>query len=163
MAVERLTDKQQAFVLCYLESLNATDAAQRAGYKGKRSTLAVVGHENLRKPAIVRELERRSEEGQLLRNAKGEESRRVKVYLIRAENGLIKIGKTIDVEQRFRSLNMSSPVDLELVHVFDTLFGDELEESLHAAYDDKRVKGEWFNLTDSDIAKIVKLYGQPDR
>jgi len=48
----RLTDKQRAFVEAYLETLNATEAARRAGYKGNGKTLKSVGHENLTKPYI---------------------------------------------------------------------------------------------------------------
>jgi phage terminase small subunit len=49
---EGLTDKQQLFVEHYLACLNATEAAARAGYQGKRNILAVTGHENLRNPKI---------------------------------------------------------------------------------------------------------------
>lgn len=48
-----LTGKQQLFVAHYLDTLNATEAAKKAGYKGKRSTLAVIGYENLRKPNVA--------------------------------------------------------------------------------------------------------------
>lgn len=44
-----LTPLQRKFVLAYIETLNATESAARAGYKGKRSTLAVVGSQNIRK------------------------------------------------------------------------------------------------------------------
>lgn len=47
-----LTEKQQAFVQHYVICLNATEAAERAGYGGSRATLAVTGHENLRNPKI---------------------------------------------------------------------------------------------------------------
>ena len=49
---EQLTDKQWAFVLAYAETMNKTEAAARAGYKGDRNTLGVVGFENLSKPKI---------------------------------------------------------------------------------------------------------------
>ena len=55
---EKLTNKQQAFVLEYLACFNATEAAKKAGYKGNRGTLAVVGSENLRKPKILAEIRR---------------------------------------------------------------------------------------------------------
>ena len=50
-----LTDKQRVFVEKYLGAahFNATESARAAGYKGNRNTLAVVGHENLRKPKIA--------------------------------------------------------------------------------------------------------------
>ena len=52
-----LTGKQKLFVKAYLAYgeptfLNATQSAKRAGYHGKISVLAVVGHTNLRKAKI---------------------------------------------------------------------------------------------------------------
>ena len=47
---EKLTAKQQAFVEQYLVSLNASDAALRAGYSKK--TAPYIGAENLKKPLI---------------------------------------------------------------------------------------------------------------
>ncbi|MFA6270687.1 MAG: terminase small subunit [Candidatus Paceibacterota bacterium] len=155
-----LTKKQMAFVEHYVESLNASDAARHAGYSYR--TAGVIGHENLRKPEVAEEIERRLDQGKARREIRAVVAARVKVYLILAENGLVKIGKTIDVERRFQSLNSMSPVDLKLVYVFDTLFGDELEEDLHARYETKRVKGEWFALTEKDVDEIISCYGQPN-
>jgi phage terminase small subunit len=52
MAANKLTDKQQLFVLHYLECLNGTKAAKLAGYNGEDNALAVIAYENLRKPHI---------------------------------------------------------------------------------------------------------------
>ena len=52
-----LTAKQKQFVEEYLIDLNATQAAIRAGYS--KRTAEVQGHENLRKPYISSEIERR--------------------------------------------------------------------------------------------------------
>lgn len=54
-----LTPKQQRFVDAYLTSLNATDAARKAGYKGNDVTLGAVGKENLQKPLIKQYLTKR--------------------------------------------------------------------------------------------------------
>ena len=48
-----LTGKQQLFVDHYLDTLNATEAAARAGYKGSRNVLSVVGYDNVRKPKLA--------------------------------------------------------------------------------------------------------------
>lgn len=47
-----LTDKQRRFVDFYLTSLNATEAAKKAGYSSR--TAHQMGYENLRKPDIRR-------------------------------------------------------------------------------------------------------------
>ena len=55
----KLTDKQQAFINHYLITLNGTEAARRAGYKGNDVTLASVAYENLRKPHLREEIDNR--------------------------------------------------------------------------------------------------------
>lgn len=58
-AVE-LTPRQSRFVDEYILDLNATQAAIRAGYSEK--TAFAMGHENLRKPKIAEEVQRRMDE-----------------------------------------------------------------------------------------------------
>lgn len=53
----RLTAKQKRFIDEYLVDLNATQAAIRAGYSKK--TAAFIGAENLKKPQIQAEVQRR--------------------------------------------------------------------------------------------------------
>ena len=48
----KLTDKQQAFVFEYAQSLNGTASARAAGYQGDTNTLGVIAHENLRKTKV---------------------------------------------------------------------------------------------------------------
>lgn len=52
-----LTAKQELFVQEYLKDLNATQAAIRAGYSS--NTASETGYENLRKPQIAAEIEKR--------------------------------------------------------------------------------------------------------
>jgi phage terminase small subunit len=53
-----LTGKQRAFVLHYLETMNATEATRRAGYRGNDTTLRVTATHNLAKPNIRAEIDR---------------------------------------------------------------------------------------------------------
>lgn len=57
----KLTDKQRAFVDAYCGEahFNATKAAKLAGYSGNRNTLNSIGSQNLAKPAIREEIDRR--------------------------------------------------------------------------------------------------------
>lgn len=56
-----LTLKQKAFINAYLETMNGVESAKRAGYKGDYNTLGVVANENIKKPKIKAEIERRME------------------------------------------------------------------------------------------------------
>ncbi len=54
-----LTDKQDRFISSYIVCWNATQAAREAGYKATSGSLRVIGHENLTKPNIKAEIEKR--------------------------------------------------------------------------------------------------------
>lgn len=56
------TDKQKAFIDWYVILLNGTESARRAKYKGNDNTLAAVASENLRKPKLRAEIDRRLRE-----------------------------------------------------------------------------------------------------
>lgn len=58
--VNGLTDKQRRFIEEYMVDCNATQAATRAGYSAK--TAYSIGDENLRKPVIKAEIDRRMAE-----------------------------------------------------------------------------------------------------
>ena len=78
------------------------------------------------------------------------------VYLVRADNGLYKIGKAKDVEDRFKTFGSTCACKLELIH---TVYSDkphDLERRLHNRYAEKRSHGEWFALTDSDVKEITQ-------
>jgi len=58
MSKKSLTAKQDKFVKAYLlNGGNATKAAKKAGYKGNKHTLQIVGSENLLKPVISKAIE----------------------------------------------------------------------------------------------------------
>jgi len=79
------------------------------------------------------------------------------VYLIRADNGLFKIGKTGNPKNRLKSLNTGSPCELRYVSIIKTDNMDDLEERLHYHFSNKRIRGEWFALTDEDVDRISQL------
>lgn len=58
-----LVPKQRAFVEEYVKCWNASEAARRAGYSEK--TAGSIGHENLKKPEISAEIERRVAESKM--------------------------------------------------------------------------------------------------
>lgn len=89
------------------------------------------------------------------------------VYLVRAENGLIKIGITKkDFEARLSNLRSISPVRLELVKVEWVKNAKAVEKELHQRFEDNRQHGEWFDLLDEDLKFAIDLlngYGSEDQ
>lgn len=71
-----MTEKQKRFVDEYLIDCNATQAAIRAGYSAK--TAYAIGEENLRKPDIKAQIDKRLEE---MRSQKTADVREILEYL----------------------------------------------------------------------------------
>lgn len=85
---------------------------------------------------------------------KKRESEKGYIYLIRASTGHYKIGRTKDITARFSFFVVKLPFEIELIHHFETPDMRTAEAALHEQYKAKRVNGEWFNLTDEDVAQI---------
>ena len=72
-------------------------------------------------------------------------------YIIKSHD-LYKIGKAIDVQKRVDSFRCGNPY-IELIKVIDGNY----EGHLHRYYKEKRVTGEWFSLSQDDIAAIDRV------
>jgi len=66
----------------------------------------------------------------------------VSTYVVGHEtSGLVKIGKSTNVAERFAALCMGSPVELSLLFCF----AGDYERKLHSAFRKYRLHGEWFD------------------
>lgn len=75
-----------------------------------------------------------------------------------------KIGCSADLDMRIRNIEQNLPDDVKLVHVWACKNYRRLELRFHNMYRTKRVKGEWFVLTDEDVQFMqsisAKGYGE---
>lgn len=79
------------------------------------------------------------------------------IYLMKnLRNGMIKIGWSTDPCFREQTLQSEEP-EVELF--FFAAGHIDLEASLHNRFATKRKRGEWFQLTDEDIAYVGKMVG----
>lgn len=79
------------------------------------------------------------------------------IYLIEAENGLVKIGKGQRVEDRVQSVRLHSPVRCRLIAAWP---GDaEDERTLHEHFASARDHGEWFRLEGGFSAYVESRRG----
>lgn len=77
------------------------------------------------------------------------------VYLMRCNrNQMIKIGRSHHPEHRERTLQAEEP-SIEMIYCMQT--DREVEKDLHAAFAEKRVRGEWFKLTTEEIEQAKSL------
>jgi len=81
------------------------------------------------------------------------------VYLLKSETGETKIGRTLKIDQRIFHFTTNLPYELSLILYTETDDYLGLERRLHEEYSDKRLRGEWFNLTDEDIKNITERQG----
>ena len=76
------------------------------------------------------------------------------VYLLRG-NDQHKIGRTKHVDDRMKQISQKLPFEIELVHAIETDDTETLEAQLHDRFADRRLKGEWFDLSEQDV-KIIQ-------
>lgn len=82
------------------------------------------------------------------------------VYLIQSTiGGPVKIGFSVDADQRRKTLQLSSPYPLLVIRLFqfDVYMGcaRSLESYLHNKFSKERIHGEWFNDTVIGILDTV--------
>lgn len=76
-------------------------------------------------------------------------------YLMKDKNtGLVKIGSSSDISVRIQTLSCGNPY-LSILAVLDK----NIEKELHLKFADKKIKGEFYNLTNEDVSHIIKKYG----
>lgn len=73
------------------------------------------------------------------------------VYILKTSKRLYKIGKTQDLQKRIAGYHTHLPILFKIIRQYMSDNMDTLEEVLHVIFQHKRVKGEWFELTNDDL------------
>ena len=74
------------------------------------------------------------------------------VYVIQADNGLCKIGRARDAQERLRQLSVASPCELRLIVAWPDGNPSFLEAFIHEMWKEYRVRGEWFCIPEKTVA-----------
>lgn len=82
------------------------------------------------------------------------------LYVMQNEYGLIKIGRSVDVERRRIALQTTERCQIKIVEIY-TGCGD-MEEDIHLDLDDHRLAGEWFDGSDEAKAVLRELIAGDD-
>lgn len=85
------------------------------------------------------------------------------LYVIEHPHGYKKIGKAANPEGRMNGLQTGSPYELERWLVVKYLepsslvYRDSLEQMVHDAIEDYHVRGEWFEIPDSQLLHALAM------
>lgn len=79
------------------------------------------------------------------------------VYLMQAENGYYKIGRSLDVSRRNKEHMRDYPLVIKVLHSFFCRNYVRAESQLLKMFDDKKLQGEWFALEKSDVDYIMGI------
>lgn len=80
------------------------------------------------------------------------------LYLIKNELGRYKIGISIDVGRRIKTLMMGGGAYMNLIKTWSTPFASAFEECFHARYVDHHCFGEWFDLPEDPTNEMDTLF-----
>lgn len=84
------------------------------------------------------------------------------VYIIEADHGFQKIGKTENLESRFRQLATASPFELRILLTFRVADASRFEALLHEKYAAYRTRAEWFKLPTDALKQLHELKDRLD-
>lgn len=83
---------------------------------------------------------------------------KTKVYVMIDKNtGYYKIGRSVNPKAREKTLQSEKPT-IELIHCYNAL--NRHEKELHNMFRDKRIRGEWFDLSGTDLNKINQYFNR---
>jgi len=83
------------------------------------------------------------------------------VYLLKV-NDRYKIGRTKNMELRFKRCIGLCPYPINLIWFLPTNDYAEIEKGLHKIFSDKRVHYEWFKLSDNEVKSIMDISSKSD-
>ena len=78
------------------------------------------------------------------------------VYLLHFGGEEYKIGCSNNVERRFREIKTQMPYEGKIIHAIETGDPEGIEAYWHQYFKGKRLKGEWFKLSASDVKYFKK-------
>lgn len=79
------------------------------------------------------------------------------IYIIKADTGHYKIGRSYNVPKRMRLFAVKLPFGFEIINYFPTDDMYKAERDLHLLFKEKRANGEWFLLSDQNAEFLEAL------
>ena len=83
--------------------------------------------------------------------------KRKALYILRADNGNVKIGSSARPQYRYETIMRMSPIGVVMIGAWDFRDAARTEKSLHRRYKAHHDKHEWYALSDSFLWDLVSL------
>lgn len=81
------------------------------------------------------------------------------VYVLKSDSGHYKIGKTANPDDRIETFEIKLPMEVKYLVLIQSHNYHRLEALLHRQYRHKRINGEWFNLSPTDLMLLENFPG----
>ena len=79
------------------------------------------------------------------------------IYFLRGPDGICKIGKsTREPDLRIAEYSPQLPFETELAFMMQVSNCDVAEKYLHAVFQLRHIRGEWFKISDADILAVAQ-------
>lgn len=88
-------------------------------------------------------------------------AKKKQVYIIGPTGGPLKIGIAENSKNRRSILNVGNHRYLRVFHIHEAASEEEafrLENELHFHFKESHIRGEWFNLTEADLPKVIQMF-----
>lgn len=80
------------------------------------------------------------------------------VYLIYSQaNNSYKIGISKNPIKRLKELQTGNSDKLEILSIFESLFANKLEKTLHRQFNHLHDRGEWFFLSEQEVSNFLNI------
>lgn len=88
----------------------------------------------------------------------------MKVYLLINDEGKYKIGFTErNIKKRIKELQTGSPSEMRVVQEYESDNARKIETIMHRSFRSKRINGEWFDLTNEEVADFSNRCAKIDK
>lgn len=80
------------------------------------------------------------------------------VYVISIPGEYYKIGSSKNIYKRLIGIERSLPFSIQVIKIFETPFYKPIENIIHLKLKHRKIKTEWFRLTEIDIAEMEDIF-----
>jgi len=78
-----------------------------------------------------------------------------KLYVMCMPNGIVKIGVSVDPQNRLSGIQTGNPYSVNILATACDIDASKVEKRLHSKYDEYSMEGEWFDLPKDELVQLI--------